>query len=253
MEMQAEDRPSASRNSPVFNPAGLNRLRASGSGQFSLCGLRCIKRQFSACSLYVIDLREESHGFVGGSAISWRGSYNGANRGLTETAIAEEEARLLRELAVHNPQHHGTTAAVVSEEQAVRQEKAEYIRFFVTDRHRPQDETVDRFVRFVLSLPDDVWLHFHCLGGSGRTTTFLLMYDMLHNAGEVSLNDILLRQNVLGGRDMFAIDSTNPFLHQAGLERLRFIQAFYDYCKEASPGQFLLDWSVWRNGRTMAR
>lgn len=57
-----------------------------------------------------------------------------------------------------------------------------YIRIPVQDRHGPDDDTVNAFVTFVKTLPEDVWLHFHCLAGEGRTTTFMVIYDILRNA-----------------------------------------------------------------------
>ena len=66
-----------------------------------------------------------------------------------------------------------------------------YCRFPTTDHVRPRDTEVDAFVAFASTLPTDTWLHFHCRGGDGRTTTFLVMHDTMHNAPGVSIEDIL--------------------------------------------------------------
>ena len=55
---------------------GLERLHASGSGEFSASGLHSLlealaeKTQMPIC---IVDLREESHGFFDGIAVSWYG------------------------------------------------------------------------------------------------------------------------------------------------------------------------------------
>ena len=41
--------------------------------------------------------------------------------------------------------------------------------------------------------------HFHCKEGIGRTTTFMIMYDIMKNYKEVSLNDIIKRQYLPSG------------------------------------------------------
>jgi hypothetical protein len=49
---------------------GLEKLRASGSAQFSAKGLAAVSQRTGGRPLTVLDLRQESHGFVGGAAVS---------------------------------------------------------------------------------------------------------------------------------------------------------------------------------------
>ena len=58
---------------------------------------------------------------------------------------------------------------------------------------------IDYFIDFVQSQPNGSWLHFHCKEGIGRTTTFMIMYDIMKNHKDVELNDIIKRQVILSG------------------------------------------------------
>ncbi|UQZ83427.1 Effector protein hopD2 [Paenibacillus konkukensis] len=240
------------------NLSGLAELRASGSGQFSHNGLRLIRKAIGPGPLTVVDLRQESHGFVNGMAVSWYGEHNGCNKGLTHEDVCAEERRLLDEAgqapelvfdrlpnksvdldaALTGPRK------VQTEEELVLSEGAGYIRFFVTDHHRPLDGEVDRFIRYVNGLPAGMWLHFHCRGGVGRTTSFMLMYDMLRNAKEVGRDDLLRRHVLIGGKDVGRTDPQDQYKYEPALERLAFIHRFYDYCAGNRDG-YATTWSEW--------
>lgn len=84
---------------------------------------------------------------------------------------------------------------------------------------------VDYFINFVKNQPENTWLHFHCKARAGRTTTFMIMYDIIKNCNEVNLNDIIGRQIILSGiREKNAVDS------YVG-ERYKFLNNFYNRCK----------------------
>jgi hypothetical protein len=78
---------------------GLEQLRVSASGQFPAQGLTAILARAGGGPVVVLDLRQESHGFVGGTAVSWYGARNWANQGKTPDQIARDEADLLGGLA----------------------------------------------------------------------------------------------------------------------------------------------------------
>lgn len=104
-----------------------------------------------------------------------------------------------------------------------------YFRIPVVDFYYPNDSEVNRFlmlVKAVKSGPEN-WLHFHCKAGKGRTTSFLAMYDMIHNAKEVSLEDILTRQEIMGGVNLIQ-EAKTPW----AIARLEFLEAFYNYCRD---------------------
>jgi Inositol hexakisphosphate len=107
----------------------------------------------------------------------------------------------------------------------------------VSDHCRPTDDMVDRFVTFVHGLPANAWLHFHCHGGDGRTTTFMALYDMIRNAQNISLDDTVARQSLIGQYHLFSGKSEVETLRAA------FITAFYSYVKEG--GYATMSWTEW--------
>jgi hypothetical protein len=220
---------------------GLSELRASGSSEFSRKGLREIKKRLPASRIMVVDLREESHGFVNDRPVSWKGEHNAANKGLSLEEIKKDETKRLGEVKSTDP----SITALCTEETLCRETGLEYARFPVTDYSRPSDNQVDRFTTMVKTLPRDTWLHFHCKAGAGRTTTFMTMYDMMHNARTVSCDDIIRRQYLLGGIDLAAEDK-NPDAWNRSLTATReaFIRKFYEYCRDQQ-GKFTIPWSSW--------
>jgi hypothetical protein len=56
----------------------------------------------------------------------------------------------------------------------------DYIRLPITDHCPPPDAAVEQFLLWCLRRfgPDD-WVHLHCHGGDGRTTSFMALFDMV--------------------------------------------------------------------------
>src|SRR5262249_1063790 len=188
-----------------LNLSGLSYLHASGSGQFSEQNLNQIIHELSISpeKFVVFDLRQESHGFINGNPISWTdGNYNYANLHKSRSEIETDEYQRLMLAAragriVINPVQDPTKVkvrAVKTERAMVEGLGSRYVRLPVTDHNRPSNQIIDEFVKLIRSLPQDQWIHFHCRAGKGRTTTFLTLLDIMKNAREVSLDDILARQ-----------------------------------------------------------
>ena len=241
---------------------GLSELRASGSGEFTPEGLKLLLSKTRGL-VTVFDLRQETHIFVNDLPVSWYASRDWANVGRTQSAIeADEAARVAsfkkkRKIAIRPgaPVKHGNGNSVTpqrvpverasTERDVVESAGANYVRLTVTDHARPLDDEVDRFVFAVRALPENSWAHLHCEAGLGRTTTFMVLYDILRNAGQVSLEDIVRRQKILShGYDVFQPGEPENWKGPYAADRAAFIRSFYDYARANPNGRPQL-WSEW--------
>lgn len=217
-----------------INVNGLDDLNISGSQQFSKFNIDLILN-FIHTSLPItdIDLRQESHGFVNGLPISFANKDNNANKGLTKDEILSKEQLDLNSINLNNsltfynhPNITITPTEVETESKLTKDKALSYIRVPVTDGTLPTNEIVDYFVKIVQQSPENSWFHFHCKEGIGRTTTFMIMYDMIKNYKVVSAKDIIDRQISLADFDEHAIQDLSSD------RRIAFLQNFYEYCKE---------------------
>jgi Inositol hexakisphosphate len=241
---------------------GLRDLRASGSGEFTPASLKLVLARTRG-PVTVFDLRQETHIFVNNLPVSWYSSRDWSNVGRSRSDIEADEAGRVASLKGGSkldvrPGHlvkHGNGNANSLSPQQVTVERASvergivqtagtsYVRITVTDHARPLDDEVDRFILAVRDLPQNAWAHFHCEAGLGRTTTFLVLYDMLRNANRVSLEDIVQRQKILShGYDVLYPDEPGNWKAPYAAQRAEFVRAFYDYARANPNGKPLL-WS----------
>jgi hypothetical protein len=195
----------------------------SASGQFSIKGYEKISQEHANKKLIVIDLRREFHGFVNGYPISWKlnGSYE-YNESLTTSEIESGEASLLSEMAGSE-----------TERALVERMGGRYIRFPIADHSFPQGEEVDDLIALIESFEPDSWIHVHCAGGSGRTTTILAMLDMMKNSSSGTTDEILRRQEAIGGGNLYDPEvyyADQPERIPGAIERAAFLQRFHQYC-----------------------
>lgn len=146
--------------------------------------------------------------------------------------------------------HSYVINALQTEEQVVRQAGAHYWRVPVTDHMRPDDKDVDQFLSLVKKLPPQTWVHFHCRGGRGRTSTFMIMYDMVRNP-KLSKKAIIDRQVYLGSLDVRRLSgSLKAYKNPNENLRNRFINLFYEYV-HAPDGYGTNSWTKWSMQRYM--
>lgn len=242
-------RSSMSKSHLNLNTTGLEVLYSSGSAAPSVTNLYWLKNSYGKNHpLYLIDLRQETHLEVNGLPVSVFYKQNAINWGKTPAQIntselawskqlSEGKSLLLYELA-HNKKGIKSLQSPISlhlktvstEEEAAHSVGINYFRLYVPDYHPPSPSQVDSFLALVNTLPPKAWLHFHCAAGKGRTTTFMVMRDILANASEVSLKDIVTRQAQLGGINLLSTKSaTVPWKVQYRTARKEFIELFYQY------------------------
>ena len=223
----------------------LSWLKEIGSGQFSETQLRRIKRRIHA-PIIIVDLRQESHGFINGTPISWYAPRNWANMGLSNKGVRTDQAWRLRRLrklrvvtAYHilKKSHKGYVRQVSAQRLNVKNVMSErelahklgmgYVRFFVTDHTKPRERTAAHFTTFARRVPKGTWLYFHCHAGVGRTTTFMVLYNIIKNKYHWPLAKIIWEQYRLGGKDLEKLTSKSRYKEPLARKRLHFLQQYY--------------------------
>lgn len=240
----------------------LEDLKISASGQPSTSGLVILYeelRKHTDGNIYIVDLREESHGFANGFPVSFYQNKNLANFFKPHNQIEEIEVEILTDMLgrnfdflplgnedkkLFNPVNV-TVGNVETEHQKANELGFIYVRFPVTDMFFPTPEVVDQFMNFVSSLRENDWVHFHCQAGHGRTTTFTVMYEILKNPGK-SLGDICREQAAKGGADLLTrkVDNGNrDYYIEAHNLRAENLIDFFDYALKIQRSQIDISWS----------
>lgn len=249
--------------STSINLTGLSSMNMSGSGAISENSLKQLKEKVNSKDIIDVDLRQESHLFVNGIGVSWYGKKNHANIKLTQNQVLNDEITKLNKIKSSDKLkidgknkksaiHVSTIDNIKSfenEEQLAKSLGLGYVRFAVPDHKRPQDPQVDSFVQFIKTLPNNTWLHFHCRAGVGRTTTFMAMYDMMKNAKTVSFNDIMKRQQLIGGANLLSQQDASS-VSDANI-RSKFLKNFYNYCSK-NADDYKTKWTDWLKSNNQA-
>ncbi|MBE6070868.1 MAG: hypothetical protein E7208_02800 [Clostridium butyricum] len=224
-------------NEKNINTYGLDDLNISGSQQFSRNNIKLIIDDINTrYPFIVIDLRQESHGFVNEIPISYENEHNNANINLSRNEVLIKEKyelskiKLGKKLTFYNKDVSIIPSYVGNESKTCRDNSLGYIRVTATDRVPPTPENIDFFVKSIKKLPKEKWLHFHCKEGIGRTSTFMIFYDMMNNYTKVSAQDIISRQINL------VSDFTEKDIKDTTSERrITLYNLFYEYCNEYGP------------------
>lgn len=226
-------------------------LRIAGGGQPSKTTLAHLHEQLSLSidtPLWVIDLRQESHGYLNEDAVSWHGVANAANRGMSAAAVEQDERQRLADAVGTNvravPMGHYDEAHIpytfaesvtsfATERHVARKSGLGYVRIAATDMHWPEPQAIDDFVNFYRSLPKEHgWLYFHCQAGQGRTTTFMVLYELLERPDRTA-DEAIAHQRALGGADLSSGARYEGICH------------FAQYVRENRATDFAQRWSDW--------
>jgi protein tyrosine phosphatase (PTP) superfamily phosphohydrolase (DUF442 family) len=210
-------------------------LNCSGSHQYTFKELQEILTSKipikNKNSVIFIDLREEPHLMHYSSATaSIQSATAMAYNGLSHQAIQATENSFVQAYPSYR-----------TEDACVKRLGAHYYRIPVTDATRPEDSDVDRFINLLRSIQgQNYWLHFHCLAGLGRTTTFMAMYEMIKTAHleGISLDDILEHQHKIGGANLAFM-----WYSSSRTKWLNFLENFYEYSRNGF--HHGMSWSQW--------
>jgi len=176
-------------------------FRASGSRQLDEEPLLVTLKRFTPAqgTLHLVDLRQETHAFFDGKAVSLYADKDWGNVWRTPSWIADDESRMVGDIKktpdvkifnLEKAAEGGVVPVAVADVRVMsaKTEKmaAESVPRVVYHRlptpdHCPPFEVLPPFLDLLKRVdPAKDWVHFHCHGGDGRTTTFLALYDMAY-------------------------------------------------------------------------
>lgn len=239
----------------AVNLVGLPALRVAGCSVFTAAQLSKML-EYIPGPVTVFDLRQEEHIYINGYPFNLNRGPSRSSALPSHDAIVAYEAERANALALgstvtfhdkhakHDDENLAglksmTVVDAETERKLVKDEGAAYVRLTVKDGGLPTDAEVDRFIEAVRRMPRGDWALFHCQAGHGRTTRFMACYDMLRNARDVSLKDILSRQSLLLG-------SSDLLLSEGGKggQKQAFFREFYRYAQANPDGRPQL-WTEW--------
>lgn len=234
---------------------GLDDLRISASACPNISSMNKLYETISEragedAPIYIIDLRQEYHGYINNRNVSWYEDNNWGNLGKDREDIISEEKKAFDSLkgkeVVLTPKPDNyfykdlnlkevkeTVQDVVLEEDAAEKAGFKYIRYTSPDHGFILPEYIDEFLSFYQNLPDDAWLHFHCRAGKGRTGVMCAIVDMIENR-DVPYEDILSRQYLLGGANLMKHKQVSDATNFAFNERTLLCEKFYEYIHDGS-------------------
>ena len=239
----------------LANVRFLTEERMSGSAQFSEAQFSELAAQLKeqAGHVYVVDCRQESHGFINGIAVSWCGENNAANHGMTaeEIEAAEEELGAVtgKTVTAFTSENDLPVSGMDMLAETWNTERAlveaagfSYLRLACPDHCWPPSGVIDAFIGFAKDLPGDAWLHFHCQAGSGRTGAFMTVYEMMQKP-DTPVEDILGHQADTGSGNL--LERAKPEKSYDQKIRCVMARAIYLYIHENRKSGYALSWTDW--------
>lgn len=216
---------SAAHKHATINTTGLEKLNFSGS---KICRLNALKQRLGdqAGSLYVLDTLGDDHGFINGFPDIFLG-YNKNQESFTLSHLAKYS---LRRLLIT-----GTTQREFSQRVSEKTECEHHHLHYIPLKYNKSGQMVFQdllnLVELTSALPDNAWIHVHCSNGKGRTSVVMIALDILKNAPNVSLEDIVQRQKAIGGEDIFDLTvwENGTYTAQDLENRKQIITDFYSY------------------------
>lgn len=215
---------------------GLRELPVSGGPPTDFQTLKK-KLGFVNKPIILVDGTQEQHGYINGIPMTFFGYY------CKKPSLTYFIRRLFFTGSLYEQ-----PALVVKEQELAKKYGIGYTSIKVRSRFLTPNAVVDKFVSFIDKNQKNVWFHFHCRHGKGRTSLMLVMADIMQNAPKVALKDIIKRQYLLGSEDLFdtVLRENSTYSEKQLKIREKFIQDFYAFISQRKAGGIQL-WSEWNN------
>ncbi len=230
-----------------FRDLSVIGINAIASAQFSEDELQNLRKKYPAEKIIIVDLRQESHGFINGKSVLWRSYFEKINQDKNISGIlSDENSRLKkaekeREIVINEVTERDrangwyktispkiiTVNKAVSEKDLAAENGFEYQRFSIRDFDKPDEKEFLRMVNFIKNLPQDKKIYVHCAGGKGRTGLFLVTLDIIKNGKTTELEEIFKRQHKLGSARLDEISEEEAWSKELAQERLKMLENFY--------------------------
>lgn len=221
---------------------GLDTLYISGGKRQSPAGVQAQLKDVNM-PIYVLDLQSDDHHYLNGSLRTWYG-YN------AEGEVGVDKARVslrhyVRRVLYTGKLHH-TAKDMQTEEEVMAALGFKYLNIPVTRRTIPTEEQVDQFIQIIGSLPQPCWIHFQCYNGQNRTSVGMMMYDILKNGKNLSMEEIGKRHALLGSENVFdtALRPGGTHTKKALENRRDFLIALHRYVNDPT-GFGKSSWKEW--------
>ena len=226
---------------------GLQELNMAGGGQLTEEQMIKLKKETGG-KLRIIDVRQEPHVYLDGLPVTWYKSYitdikdvKNPQSGINSMKEMENEfVEFLNKNStiVTSKIHWGSEPVyelieniqlspteILTNEQMAQKHNIEYNRFFIPVF--PESFQEKEFIELVDSISDDETVYVQCWDGTGRSTVFMTMFDILKNH-EVSLELIVERQASLGGINTSDLYPRESSRYKRSLDRKTYIERFYE-------------------------
>ena len=230
-----------------FRDLSVIGINAIASAQFSEDELQKLRQKYTNEKIVIVDLRQESHGFINGKPVLWRSYFEKINQDKEISEIlSDEKSRLdaakkdheivINEVVKRDKESGWyeniapkivTVNQAISEKDLAQKNGFEYQRFSIRDFDIPEAKEFSRMINFIKNLPEDKKIYVHCAGGRGRTAMFLVILDIIKNGKKVELEEIFKRQNKLGGARLDEISKEEAWSEKLAMERLKMLEDFY--------------------------
>lgn len=232
----------------VINRNGLTELNASGSALINYNDFaKNVGNNYK--NLYMISLMFEDTYYYKGRCLRWYGygytpqTLGQKNHERKHRAFTRAVVRLIYGIPPSDPGN----IELVTEKQLI---KKLGIQFYEPLRNYPDWLTnhsyIDDLIKIFEKIPREARVYFHCIHGRGRTTTFMVFYDIFRNGKKISLEDITTRHHCLGRENLLDVSvwKKGSWSQEALKMRRDLVTRFYDYVTSPE-GYPHCTWAEW--------